>query len=90
MTAHVAEANDYRLAADGAVEVAAYDEAPALEREAFALIEALWAMPLTCDHEQWKRVHAAAWRRWSRRLMKKWEANDVLRTAGPRRKHNHD
>jgi hypothetical protein len=83
MTAHVTEANDYRLAAYGAVEVAAYDEALALEREAFALIERLWTMPLTVDHEQWKRVHAAAWRRWSRRLLARWQAND-------RRKHNHD
>jgi hypothetical protein len=86
MTAPVADANDYRLAADGAVAcarpsgrvVAAYDEALALEREAFALIEALWALPLTCDHEQWKRVHAAAWRRWSRRLMARWQANDEV------------
>jgi hypothetical protein len=81
MTAHVAAVNDDRLATEGAVEVAGpYREALALEREAFALIEALWALPLTCDHEQWKRVHAAAWRRWSRRMLARWQAND-------RRKH---
>ena len=78
MSSHVAEANDYRLATDGAVEVASASvrEAHALAIEAARLIDALQDMPLTVEHERWRRVHAAAWKRWARRLNKKWIAND--------------
>jgi len=80
---HVAEANDSRLATDGAVEVTAHSvrEAQALVKEASALIDALLDMPSPVDEKRY-RVHKKAWGRWKRRLNNLWELND-------RRNDNH-